>query len=382
MRLLSIIIPTLNEGDVVKETIKSIPIKKLKSIGIKTEILVVDGGSVDNTVKEAKDAGANIIYEPKRGYGIAYLTGLNQAKGDIIIFADADGTYPLEISDIFIKPILDNKADFVIGSRTKGKILPGAMPWLHRYIGNPLLTFVLNLLFNARISDTHSGMRALTRNALNRLNLKTHGMEFASEMIIEAVRKKLRIVEVPIEYRPRKGGKTKLKSFQDGWRHLRFMFLYSPTVLFLIPGALLFLIGSILMILLSKGTIYIANIGLDIHSMVLGSLFVILGFQIMVLGIYGKMYAAIHNMVEPDRTTRFFLRYESLDWGIFLGIILFLTGVWFGFGILMHWVGSGFGAISELRGVITASTLAILGVQMIFSSLFISMLLLDKSVQN
>ncbi len=379
MKSISVIIPALNEEGIVGDTIKKIPVDKLRSLGLETEILVVDNASEDNTAMEAGKAGARVVYEGRRGYGNAYIRGLKEAVGDILVLGDADGTYPLEKTYDFIKPILEGKADFINGSRMKGRILPGAMPWLHRYIGNPFLTFVLNLLFRTHISDAHCGMKAFTQEALRRMDLKSPGMEFASEIIIEAVRKGLRIAEVPIEYRPRRVGKAKLRSFQDGWRHLRFMLLYSPTALFLIPGSFLFMLGLFLVILLMGGPLYIADVGIDFHTMVLGNLLTILGFQILALGIYAKIYATIHYGTEPDDITRFFFRYESLDWGILLGILISLIGLIAGLDIITTWIRGGFGDLWELRDAIIASTFAILGIQLVFSSLFVSMLLMEKS---
>jgi glycosyltransferase involved in cell wall biosynthesis len=291
---------------------------------------------------------------------------------------DADGTYPFEAIPAFVQPLLRGEADLVIGSRLRGKIMPKAMPWSHRYIGNPLLSFILNLLFKAGVSDAHCGMRALTKKALKKMNLGTPGMEFASEMIIEATRRNLRIAEVPIEYRPRIAGQPKMSSFKDGWRHLRFMLLYSPTALFLLPGSLLFLLGFALVTLLVRGPLIFGNFGLDIHPMILGNLLVVLGFQIIALGLFAKVYACISGLVEPDRVTRFFLRYDILEYELLLGFMLFLLGFFIDFNIALKWVRSGFGELAELRTAILGSTLAALGVQLIFLGLFMSILLLKR----
>ena len=278
---ISVVIPALDEEGIVGKTVKSIPVDKLKAMGLDTEILIVDNASTDDTANEARNAGARVIHETKRGYGNAYIKGFKEANGDIIVIGDADGTYPWDMIHEFIQPIIKGRVDFVIGSRLKGKIHPKAMPWLHRYVGNPILTFILNWLFGTNISDAHCGMRAFTKEALQKMNLKTPGMEFASEMIIEAAKNKLRITEIPIEYKVRVG-EVKLHSFQDGWRHLRFMILYSSSPLFLIPGSMLFLMGLILIGLLLGGPVRLqGNIGLDIHPMILGNLLVILGFQVI-----------------------------------------------------------------------------------------------------
>ncbi len=373
----SIVIPALNEEGVVGRTVRSIPREELKKRGLDVEILVVDNASIDNTANEAAKAGARVVKEAKRGYGNAYLRGFREASGEIIVMGDADGTYPLEKTHEFIKPILDGKADFVIGSRLKGKIHPGAMPFMHQHIGNPLLTSTLRLLFQVNISDAHCGMRAFTRNALKKMDLKAPGMEFASEMVIEAGRKKLRIAEIPIEYRPR-GGVKKLNTFRDGWRHLRFMMLYSPTVIFLIPGTLLFLLGALLIGLLIKGPYYFSNMGLDIHPMVLGNLLVILGVQIIILGIFTKVLSVLRGINPPGRFIGKLMRYNSLEYGLLIGAVLFLTGLIVDVKIILDWITAGFGALYELRNAIVASTLMFLGAQLMFSALFLSVLLLGR----
>ena len=219
----SFVIPALNEEGIVGKTIKSIPKKQIQDKGYDVEIIVVNNNSTDNTQKEAEDAGATVYLEMKRGYGNAYKRGFKEATGDIIIMGDADGTYPLEQSQEFIDKIVDEHYDFVIGSRFDGTIEDGAMPALHQYIGYPMLTKMLNILFNCNYSDTHCGMRAFTKDAVNKMNLTADGMEFAIEMVIEASEKNLKISEIPIYYRKRGGGEAKLSSFNDGWRHIKYM---------------------------------------------------------------------------------------------------------------------------------------------------------------
>lgn len=219
----SFVIPALNEEGIVGKTIKSIPVDEIEESGYDVEIIVVNNNSTDNTAQEAKDAGATVFLEKNRGYGNAYIRGFKEATGDIIIMGDADGTYPLKQSMDFINYIVDDGSDFVIGSRFKGTIEKGAMPALHQYIGNPLLTKMLNILFNSEYSDTHCGMRAFTKDALHKMNLTAPGMEFAVEMVIEAREKNLNIKEIPISYKKRGGGEAKLSSFTDGWRHVKYM---------------------------------------------------------------------------------------------------------------------------------------------------------------
>jgi|TARA_B100001964_G_scaffold244163_1_gene324541 glycosyltransferase involved in cell wall biosynthesis len=374
---ITVLLPCLNEEKTVGSCIYTAK-DALKKIGMIGEIIVIDNGSTDRSAEEARNAGAKVIIEPNKGYGNAYLRGFNNATGDIIVMGDADGTYPFETIPSLIQPILDGNSDVVIGSRLKGKIFPKAMPWTHKYIGNPLLSFLLNLLFKAEISDAHCGLRAISRPALRKLDLSTPGMEFASEMIIEAKHKELKISEIPIEYHPRKAGQTKMSSLKDGWRHLRFMLLYSPTTLFILPGSILFFLGLVLVILLVRGPLNFGNFGLDIHPMILGNLLVILGFQVIALGLFAKIYASMIGLVKPDKITKFFLRYDILEYEILGGTILFLAGFLIDFNIVLNWIKGGFGELSELRTAILGSTLAAIGIQLIFLGLFMSILLLKR----
>jgi len=220
----SIIIPAHNEEETVGFSVKSVPMERLNRMGLETEIIVVNNASTDRTAEEALKYGARVVYEGNLGYGNAYLRGFEDADGDIIVIADADGSHPLEKIPEFIKPILEENVDFVMCSRVNGNGFDNeAIPPLHRHVGNPLLTSTLNFLFDSKFSDTHCGMRAFKREALEKLNLEAPGMEFAIEMIIEAHQKKLTIKEIPVEIRKRQGGETKLRTFRDGWGHLKYM---------------------------------------------------------------------------------------------------------------------------------------------------------------
>jgi glycosyltransferase involved in cell wall biosynthesis len=366
--MISIVIPALNEEGLVGNTIKMVPVDKLREKGLDVEIVVVDNASTDNTAQEAREAGARVVYGEKRGYGNAYLKGFSEAKGDIIVMGDADGTYPFETTYEFIQPILKGEADFVMGSRLKGNIHKGAMPALHKYVGNPFLTWILNVLFKAGISDAHCGMRAIKKDTLEKLDLKSSGMEFASEMVIEAARKNVRIAEIPIDYYPRKG-ESKLSSFSDGWRHLRFMMIYRPTPFLLIPGV----------IVLSMGLIFFLGVILQqyrMHSLILGSLLLIIGYQMLLAWIQFGAFGAVYGISKTSNRIKRFMSYHSLGREIFLGLLFLLVGALVGLKVLYSWSTVGFGTLSQIQYAMMALILGILGIQTIFSSMFLSLLLL------
>ncbi|WP_048147030.1 glycosyltransferase family 2 protein [Pyrococcus abyssi] len=366
----SVILPTMNEEKAVEKVIPQIK-ETLAQMGVTYEIIVVDKSN-DKTPEIARNLGAKVIRQKGKGYGDAYLEGFKVAKGKYIVMMDPDGSYdPKEIPKL-LEILRKEAADFVIGSRLKGKIEPGAMPWLHRYIGNPLLTKILNFLFKIKVSDAHSGFRAIKRDALQKLTLKCRGMEFASEMIIEAAKAGLKIAEVPITYHPRIG-ESKLHSFKDGWRHLRLMLLYSPLYLFLIPGLFLILIGSVFLI-------YGSNTEpLRAHLMILGSLLIIVGFQIINFGISGKVYAVKEGFDKPNKISRFFMRYSILEEGLILGTVLFILGFILGLRIFLKWRAIGYGELFEVRSAIIVLTLMALSIQLIFFSFFISFLMLKDN---
>src|SRR5690349_16753807 len=241
--LVSVVIPALNEAESIEACVRR-SLETMAEHDIPGEVVVADNGSDDGTPELARDAGARVIHESRKGYGSAYLAGFAAARGKYIVMGDADETYDFREIARFVEP-LEEGADFVMGSRLRGRIHRGAMPWLHRYVGNPVLTGVLNLFFRTGVSDAHCGMRAFRRDLLPVLDLRTTGMEFASEMVIRAAKAKLKIAEFPIEYHPR-GGESKLSSFRDGWRHLRFLLVHSPTHLFMLPGAILGLLGVLI----------------------------------------------------------------------------------------------------------------------------------------
>jgi glycosyltransferase involved in cell wall biosynthesis len=371
----SIILPSKNEETTIADCINKIK-EVFKKEGIRGEIIVSDS-STDNTPKIASELGAKVVKPQAEGYGNAYMAGFAAAQGEYLVMGDADGTYDFYEIPKFLKILRQNKADIVVGSRVNGKIMPNSMPWLHRYVGNPMLSYLLNTFFRSDISDAHSGFRALTRDVLDKLNLQTTGMEFASEMLVKAVKKHLRIAEVPVHYYPRKT-RSNLSSFGDGWRHLRFMLLYSPDYLFIIPGFLMFIVGLALLLSLVPGPVTIAGITLDLHPMILASLLAIVGFQVLVMGLFTKTYAVVSHLEEKDRLVSLVYKHLSLERASFIGIIMIIIGVILSFDIIYSWVLSNFGSLFEVRKAIFSSTLIILGLQAIFSAFFLSILALPK----
>jgi glycosyltransferase involved in cell wall biosynthesis len=371
----SVVIPCLNEEETISACVSKAN-QALRNMNVPAEVIVVDNGSTDRSAEIAGALGARVVCQKERGYGAAYLKGFEEAKGKYIVMGDADDTYDFLEIPKFVDQLKSGN-DFVIGSRFKGEIRPGAMPWLHRYIGNPTLSFILNKFFKLNISDTHCGMRAFTREALNKMHLRTTGMELASEMIINASKAKLRIAEIPIIYHPRKG-ESKLRSFSDGWRHLRFMLMYSPTHLFLIPGTLFLAVGLFILFLLLPGPLRFLGLTFDIHYMVIASFLSILGLQIIYIGLFAKIYSITEHFEIEDGLIKFISNQFNLERGLLLGLLTFSFGLALYLYILAKWVFSGFGALEEIRMGLLALTLTIIGVQTVFSSFFLSMLGIRK----
>lgn len=375
----SIVMPCLNE-----EASIGVCIEKARTAcekyGIDAEIVVSDNGSTDKSVEIAQSLGARVVHQPEKGYGNAYMKGFAEARGKYIVMGDSDNTYDFSEIDRFLEP-LRNGYDLVMGSRFKGRILRGAMPWSHQYIGNPILTGILNLFFRASISDAHCGMRAFTKEAYQRMHLQTTGMEFASEMVINASKAGLKIAEVPITYHPREG-ESKLNSFQDGWRHLRFMLLYSPNWLFMVPGLTLLSMGFLLMLtLLVFGPIQIGTprfLHFNVHYTVLGSLLALIGFQIITLGVYAKVYSISEHFEQKSYAIDFIVRHFSLERGILVGSLTFIAGLLVNLYILFIWLARGFGGRLYLGEAVLAMTLMVIGLQTVFSSFFLSLMGIEK----
>jgi glycosyltransferase involved in cell wall biosynthesis len=371
--LVSVVIPCLNESASIERCV-ALAEDALADHELAGEVVVVDNGSTDGSAELAARAGARVVHEPRRGYGSAYLAGFAAARGAYIVMADADLTYDFNDIPRFVEH-LDAGAQLVMGDRMDN-IKPGAMPWLHRYVGNPILTGVLNLFFSTGVKDAHCGMRALRRDVLPRLDLRTTGMEFASEMVIRASKENLAIDQIPIEYHPREG-QSKLSSFRDGWRHLRFLLVHSPTHLFLVPGAFLAAIGVVIMATV-LAHVSVFGRSWDIHSMIGGSLLTIVGTQILALGLCARAYG-VYVLGERDAWFERVRPRVRLEHGLLAGAALIAAGLAVGGAIIGSWLASGAGALSQTRLALLAATLLIVGIQTFFSSFLLSILGLRRT---
>jgi glycosyltransferase involved in cell wall biosynthesis len=371
----SVVIPCLNEEGNIEHCVRA-ALDVMTRERINGEVVVADNNSEDRSAELATAAGARVVHEPRRGYGSAYMAGFAAARGKYIVMADADLTYDFNEIPHFVAE-LDDGAQLVMGDRMDN-IHPGAMPWLHRYVGNPVLSGVLNLFFRTGIRDAHCGMRALRRDVLPTLDLRAIGMEFASEMVIRASKENLAIREFPIEYHPR-GGQSKLSSFRDGWRHLRFLLVHSPTYLFILPGLVITTIGA-LVALMVLAQVDVFGRKWDLHAMIGGSLFMIVGTQVLALGLCAHAYGTYFMGEKDPWFDRMRARFR-LEHGLMLGGALALLGCAMAAVIVVMWINRGFGAISEERLAVAAATLMIVGIQVFFSSFLLSILGLRKTTR-
>ncbi len=366
--LVSVVIPCLNEAENIERCVVG-ALDALREMGVQGEVVVADNNSEDDSARLAREAGAYVVVEPQRGYGSAYLAGFAASRGRYIVMADADLTYDFKEIPRFVSALQDG-AEMVIGDRMDN-IQPGAMPWLHRYVGNPILTGMLNLFFATGVHDAHCGMRALRRDVLERLDLRTTGMEFASEMVIRASKEKLRIAEFPIEYHPR-GGESKLSSFRDGWRHLRFLLVHSPTHLFIIPGAVLAGLGTLIVVFVGAGLDFFGR-AWGLHALIGGALLMIVGTQVLALGLCAHAYGTYFMNEKDPWFDRMRARFR-LEHGLLLGGAFALIGVVMGGVIVATWIVNGFGSLADEHLAVIAASLLIVGIQIFFSSFLLSIL--------
>jgi glycosyltransferase involved in cell wall biosynthesis len=367
---ISVVIPCLNEEEAVGAVVDQAR-EGISASGRPGEVIVVDNRSTDRSAEVAADHGAIVVREERPGYGSAYLAGLAVARGDYIVMGDADETYPIRDLAPFVARLAAGD-DLVMGSRFEGTIHGEAMPWLNRHVGNPILTGLLNVLFGVKISDAHCGMRAVRRDALETLDLHSTGMEFASEMVFKAFRRKLRVSEIPIDYYPRVG-ESKLNRFGDAWRHVRFMLLYSPSWLYFVPGAILLVIGVLGAIALAAGPVTVLGHTWQIHSLFLCMFAILLGTQVVQLGIFARAFAYAH-LGETDALVERARERLRLEHGLAAGGVLLLAGVVTLFVIFVAWAFDGFGALSHEYATALGFTAVAVGTQVVLGSFFLGLL--------
>jgi glycosyltransferase involved in cell wall biosynthesis len=373
----SIVMPCLNEACTVGRCVDKAT-QALREMQVQGEVIVADNGSSDGSQEIAESHGARVVSVKRRGYGSALQAGIAAARGPYIIMGDADDSYDFSRLEPFVTQLRQGQ-DLVMGNRFQGGIEPGAMPWHHRYIGNPILTGILNLFFHSPIHDAHCGLRGFRKDAYRLLNLHTPGMEFASEMVVKACLNRQKITEVPIVLHP--DGRDRpphLRSFRDGWRHLRFLLLLCPLWLYLIPAGVLLSLGLGLMIWLTPGPRAVGTVILDVHTMLLAALLVLLGFQTLWLWAYAKIFGWTSGLLPPNTFSTRVFNHLNLERGLLAGGALFLGGCGF-IMYLLHewWFKQNLGPLplqSTIRPALWGFTALLLGVQTIYGSFFLSML--------
>jgi glycosyltransferase involved in cell wall biosynthesis len=369
----SVVIPCLNEAKSIAFCIDK-AFAAFKAAGVRGEVVVADNGSTDGSVEIAEEHGARVVHATVRGYGNALRKGIDEARGEFIIMGDADDSYDFTEVPKFVEKWRAGY-EFVMGNRFAGGIKPGAMPRSHQLVGNPALTAILNRFFHAGIGDAYCGMRGFTKRIYQSIEPRTTGMEFALELVIKASKMGAKLSEVPITLWPDKRGRAPhLRTLHDGWRSLRFMLLYAPNWLFIGPGAFLLAFGLGLVGWLSPGPRPVGRVIFDIHTMLYGMVFALLGAQIISIGLFAKVYSYAERFSPKQRSLERWLSRVKLEHGLILGATLALTGAAGSVWLVNQWIASGLGRFDQLRFVILFSLFFFLGVQMIFSSFFISML--------
>jgi len=380
----SVVMPCLNEVRTVGRCVDK-ALDALSRLCVQGEVVVADNGSIDGSPEVAREHGARVVQVERKGYGRALQGGIDAARGRYVVMGDADDSYDFGQLDAFLERLRTGD-DLVVGNRFQGGICPGAMPWLHRYVGNPVLTGILNLFFRTPIGDAHCGLRAFRKEAYCRLGLVSTGMEFASEMVVKAVLKKQKISEVPtVLYPDGRDRPPHLRSFRDGWRHLRFLLLMCPCWLYLIPGLLMFFGGLALMAWLTPGPRIIGGVGFSLHSLLLGCLCLILGYQTLWLWAFARLYNWSRGLESGSQPPIGWFRFLSLERGLVLGVVTLLAGLGLNVGLCVWWWDVHLGALEireTMRYALWGSTLMICGMQTVYGSFFLGMLRMEKSAEG
>ena len=373
---LTVVMPCLNEAETVATCVRK-AIGFLESSGISGEVLVADNGSTDGSQQLASGAGARVVPISERGYGNALIGGIAAARGTYVIMGDADDSYDFEHLMPFVEA-LRGGADLVMGNRFKGGIEPGAMPPLHRYLGNPVLSFIGRLFFRSHIGDFHCGLRGFNRDSVMTLNLQATGMEFASEMVVKATINSQRIAEVPTTLA--KDGRSRpphLHTWRDGWRHLRFLLLFSPRWLFLYPGLVTLLVGIVIGAVVVPRPLSVGAVTFDVDTLVVASAMVVIGFQAVLFALFTQVYAGSEGFLPEQQRVRRILKTLSLERGLLVGGVLFVAGIVGLVFSLSYWGSSSFGSLDynhALRLVVPSVTALIVSFQITFGAFFLSIL--------
>ncbi len=372
----SVVMPCLNEAETLETCIHKAH-RCLSENGIRGEVIIADNGSTDDSVEIAERAGARVVHVLEKGYGAALAGGFRAARGKYLIMGDADDSYDFSSLMPFVSE-LRRGSDVVIGSRFLGGIAPGAMPWHHRYIGNPLLTGTLNLFFRTGMGDAHCGLRGLRKDAFERMKLRTLGMEFASEMLVKARANHLKMTEVPTTLSP--DGRSRpphLRSFRDGWRHLRFLMMLAPKWVLIYPGGVMFLVGVATMAILGRGPLDLGRVVFDYHTMVAGAMLVLVGYQAMAIGVAARIFAVTEEIGPPANWLQRGYTSLTLERGLIGGAVLLLLGFLLVVRMVVFWASKDFGPLNlhqTLRPMLIGTTLMALGSQTLLMSFFHSML--------
>ena len=373
---LTILMPCLNEAETLATCIRKAR-TFLEESGVHGEIVVADNGSTDGSQQIAQQEGARVVPVPEKGYGAALIGGCNGALGKYVIMGDADDSYDFLHLGPFVEKLREGY-DLVMGNRFKGGIEPGAMPPLHRYLGNQVLSFIARLFFPCKIGDYHCGLRGYNRESIQKLGLVTTGMEYASEMVVKATLNHLKIAEVPTTLK--KDGRSHaphLRSWSDGWRHLKFLLMHSPNWLFMYPGLILFFLGLVLTAVLCFGTIQIGSVGLGVHTMMYAAAAMMVGANLVMFSLFVRTYASVTGFIPTESPLDRWLEETSTERGVVIGILLFFIGVAVTIVAFCLWGRAGFGGLSPenmMRITIPAMLFIVVGIEMVFGSFFIGIL--------